>query len=1021
MNLTSLNLRDRRGGWRVGAAVSVLAVLQALAVVSILALVLYGRVTSDYLILCVITAAIVTPTWVTLLVSALHRLSERSSALMTQRAEQAESRLRIALEAADEGVLMVAADGSILAMNGRFLDLWRVPPSLGANGQDELLLAHVLDQLSDPDAFLAQVRALYGSDAESQDTLHFKDGRVFARYTRALAVGGEKGRIWCFRDVTEQARTQAALAEQEEIFRAIVTQANDAIALVDAETFAFVEFNAAASEGLGHDRDSFSALRLTDILAPEENPVGELAGQEGGALRHRECRFRHRDGSLRDVSLSLRAIELRGVRRIVATWSDITVRKRSEEALREGEQKLLTILDNVDAYIYLKDTAGRYLFANRPVRELWQAEMSAIVGCGDEKFFDGPTSEVIRRNDRRVIDDGEFLRAEEVNTVPATGCTRVFQSTKLPLRREDGHIYALCGISIDITERRESEEALRRAEEQSRNLATLLRLMCDNVPDMIWAKDREKRYLFANKALCDQLLCAESTDEPIGLTDLHFALRQRDRYPDDPKWHTFGELCQDSDAITLERGTPSVFEEFGHVRGKNLILEVHKAPFIDSDGQTIGTVGSARDITDRKRVDAELERHRHHLESLVAERTNDLSVAKDAAETANRAKSTFLANMSHELRTPMNAIIGLTHLLSRTSTDNAQRDKLASISASANHLLQLLNDILDLSKIDAERMALDDTPFTFPELVENLRSLLGHKASAKGLLLAIEVAPELGNRPLQGDALRLQQVLINLVNNAIKFTDSGQITVGAQLLAADATHARVGFSVRDTGIGMPAEVLQRIFDPFEQADGSTTRKYGGTGLGLSICQKLVRLMGGEIVAQSSPGQGSQFLFELEFSTPASAPLPTGATSDSEIRLRTGHANTRILVVEDDWMNREVIRELLGEIVGFEVDIAPDGEQAVELATRNRYALILMDVQMPVLDGLEATRRIRRLALAQPPIVALTANAFSEDRARCMGAGMDDFVTKPVDPDILFATVLRWLENPPARAPLDPPA
>lgn len=1000
---------ERLVGWRLVILVSLAVVVQALIVVAIASYALRGKLAADYLLLCLITCAIVAPTWVGLLISVLRSTAERSQAQIQLRAEQAESRLAIALEAASEGVLMVGADGSVLAMNKQFRELWRVPPQLAVRGKDDQLLSHVLDQLSDPEAFLANVRLLYESDEESRDTLHFKDGRVFERYTQALSVAGERGRIWCFRDITAQERTQAALAEQEAIFRAIVTQANDAIALLDARTLDFIEFNDAASDGLGFSRDAFAVLSLTDLLPGDAPLVGKIPRKVGEALRQQEIQLRHRDGSWRDAALSLRTINLQGLPCVVATWTDMTARKHGEEALRVSEQKLLTILDNVDGYIYLKDTEGRYLFANRPVRDLWGVEMADIVGHGDEKFFDAPTTEAIRRNDRRVLDEGETLRIEEVNTVPATGLTAVYQSTKLPLRRPDGQIYALCGISIDITALRRNEEALRIAEAQSRDLATLLRLTCDNVPDMIWAKDTEQRYLFANKAMCEQLLCAEDTDEPVGRTDLFFAQRQRDLHPENPDWHTFGEICQDSDRVTLARGTPSVFEEFGTVRGKPKTLDVHKAPFIDATGSVIGTVGSARDITERKRIDEELEKHRHHLESLVRERTADLSIAKDAAETANRAKSTFLANMSHELRTPMNAIIGLTHLLSRSSSNPGQLNRLSSISASANHLLQLLNDILDLSKIDADRFILEEIPFSLESLVANLQTLLGHKASAKGLKLTLAIPDGQESVSLLGDPLRLQQILINLINNAIKFTEAGQVDLVVAVAEQTPLGLKLRFCVADTGIGMPPEVLDRIFDPFEQADGSTTRKYGGTGLGLTICQRLVRLMGGEITATSSPGAGSRFGFDLEFRKSVVTENSLPEASDSESRLREDYFRTRILVVEDDWMNREVICELLGEIVGFEVDLAHDGEQAVDFAARNPYALILMDVQMPVLDGLAATRRIRSVAGRWFPIIALTANAFAEDRSRCLAAGMDDFIAKPVDPDILFTTVLRWLE------------
>ncbi|MCL2523944.1 MAG: response regulator [Betaproteobacteria bacterium] len=381
-----------------------------------------------------------------------------------------------------------------------------------------------------------------------------------------------------------------------------------------------------------------------------------------------------------------------------------------------------------------------------------------------------------------------------------------------------------------------------------------------------------------------------------------------------------------------------------------------------------------------------------------------------AEQKANRAKSDFLSHMSHEIRTPMNGIIGMLHLLRRSHMDAQQRDHLAKIEQSAQHLLALVNDILDLSKIDADKMLLESLPVNVPLIVANVCSIIGEAARKKGLTVVNDLDPLPSG--LLGDTTRLTQVLLNYASNAVKFTERGQITIRARAGDSDDLSAVIRFEVDDTGIGVEQQDLERLFQAFEQADNSTTRVYQGSGLGLAINRQLAVLMRGDAGATSTLGQGSCFWFtarlargEHDAATTASA-----VQSDAESRVLALHAGKRVLLVEDEPINQEISQMLLSD-AGLEVDLAGNGEEAVALAASNDYALILMDMQMPIMDGLDATRLIRQQPRDKKvPIVAMTANAFAEDRERCLIAGMDDFVAKPVDPEVLFSKILEQLGN-----------
>jgi len=648
--------------------------------------------------------------------------------------------------------------------------------------------------------------------------------------------------------------------------------------------------------------------------------------------------------------------------------------------------RLKKALDNVPAYIYLKDAAHHYHYANAKTLSLFGTDAESLKGKGDEHFFPPDTVNRLRQVDAQVL---AGKNTDEIITITDEhGQRAIYHEIKAPLWEQDEKTpWGLCGISIDITQYRLAEEAvarLSRAVEQS--------------PESIVFTDLEGNIEYINAAFL--AITGYLREEVIGRNPriLQSGNTPRERY--DEMWATLkaGKVWRGE--LINKRKDGSEYLELATI-----------SPIRQPDGKISNYIAIKADITEQRKNQEELEKYRTGLERLVQQRTQELAVAKEAAEVASRAKSTFLANMSHEIRTPMNAIMGLGYLLEQSPLNTEQQDKVRKIHGAAKHLLSILNDVLDLSKIEAGKMTLDRCAYSPAEELTAVASMIGEDAQHKGLTVITET-DELPPFTI-GDPTRLRQAILNFAGNAVKFTEHGSIRLRGEIAETQPDNYLLRFSVTDTGPGIAPELQARLFTAFEQADSSSTRRLGGTGLGLAISRHLSHLMGGDAGVDSTLGQGSTFWLTVRVDKTTETRNPVNATDNDGESLRH-EPPWRVLVVEDSEINREIVAEILME-VGIVVDTAEDGVKAVEKAAQTHYNLILMDIQMPNMDGLEATRQIRRHAVnPNIPIIALTANAFDSTRRETRLAGMNDFVTKPMEPATLYTALLRWL--PAARTP-----
>ena len=798
----------------------------------------------------------------------------------------------------------------------------------------------------------------------------------------------------------------AQLTATKDLLAVTVASIGDGVIVTDAKgqvTF----LNAEAERLTGWTSDEAQGRPLPDIFhiideytrQPVEGPVEQVLrlGTVVGMANHTILIAKDgRETPIDDSGAPIRRSD-GTVQGVVLVFRDFTEEKQAEKTLRDSETRLRATLRSAVDEIWIVDTQGRIVslsdsvMNNLGIRSDKWADVEAALNQLEILRPDGtprPKEDSILLRALR----GEVIRNEgEMIRNLATGQLRSREVSGTPIHDAEGRTIGAVAVVRDITERRRAEEALRENEMR-------LRLAQESASVGIWDWKVETGALEFTPEL------NKLYGLPAGTIKTYQDWRDR-VHPAD-----IGMIEARRDEAIVNR-EPFDLEFRGcHASGEYRWISTKGGAVYDEAGKAIRVFGVNIDITDRKRAEEELYR------------------AKAVAEAANEAKSQFLANISHELRTPMNAILGMVDLALPKQSDSTATDFLQTARTSADLLLTLLNDLLDSAKIEAGKLELESAPFNLRHVLDQTTQVLGVRASEKGLSFSCRIPPEVPNA-LVGDQVRLRQIFLNLAGNGIKFTEKGEVTISGRVESQDAAEVCLEFSVRDTGIGIPQSDQEHIFHPFTQADASTTRRFGGTGLGLSICSRLVAMMRGRIWVESEVGKGSTFHFTVRL------PLATEVPPEPETPVnisRAAASTLRILLAEDNPANQKLAAYILQDR-GHTVEIVGDGQQALSMAQQNHYDVILMDVQMPGMDGLEATKTLRAQEAGQRrvPIVAMTAHAMKGDRERCLAAGMDGYLSKPIDGYAMITLVENLAsdraalpapiprENPPAAEIYDP--
>jgi len=894
--------------------------------------------------------------------------SERLEQALTQAidATRAKTELLAAVEQSTSSVVITDLRGNIEYVNPKFTELtgYTLEEALGKNPR-------ILKSGDSPAELYEQLWRTITSGGEWRGEFHNKkkNGELYWESAVISAIRNAQGVMTKFlavkEDITERKRAEERLQEYEKAMEGL----DEMILVVDRE-YRYVIANRAFLNYRGVTREQLVGQLVPDFLG--KDLFAEIAKKkmdecfQGEVVKY-EMRNKFPAIGERDLLVSYFPIEgPAGIERIVGVLQDITDRKRAEEALQNERAFTESIIDSLPDIFYVLDRSGQQL--------RWNKNFEKIVGYSREEFASlAPLANVVEDDRPLLISKMQETFATGSATAEVHLLTK--DGRKIPyilaaMRAVIGDKVYLVGTGVDITERKRAEEELY----QSRQM---LKYILDTIPQRVFWKDRNISYLGCNKAFAIDAGLKDPA-EIIGKNDHELA------------WRETAELYRADDKLVMEHETPRLnFEEpQNRPDGSVSWLRTNKLQLRDREGKVIGLIGTYEDITEQKRVEVELQR------------------AKEAAEAANRAKSEFVANMSHEIRTPMNGIIGMTDLALDTPLSSEQRGYLTMVKDSADSLLTLINDILDFSKIEAGKLSLDPTEFNLHDLLATTLRPLEVRASQKGLEIAYEAGPELPER-VMGDAGRLRQVIVNLVGNAIKFTNQGEVVVGVNVESQQDPNTLLHFTVRDTGIGIAPENRMAIFEAFTQADSSMTRTYGGTGLGLTISSRLVHMMNGKIWVESALGEGSTFHFTALLSQ------AKAATAESAPKEVVSLRDLAVLVVDDNSTNRKILDAMLRHWL-MRPEMASSGEEG--LATLERAAsagtpfpLVLLDAQMPEMDGFTLAERIKHNPkLAGATIMMLTSAGQRGDAARCRELGIAVYLIKPIRQSELLEAILAAL-------------
>ncbi len=806
-----------------------------------------------------------------------------------------------------------------------------------------------------------------------------KGGEEFPIYIAInnMSFYGRSFFVASIQDITEQKRTEEKIRLNEEKYRSLFEHNADAIFVADTQTGMIVDANAKATELTGRSTEEILTLHQSQLHPPEE--LESITNKFRAAVTSPtpitvEANALHKDGRKIPIEISTTFYtDPEGKQRIIGVFRNVSERKEAEEKIKNVTIFLNAILDNAPAAIFAKDAdTHNFIFWNKTSEKFFGLSKETVLGKNDYDFFPAEQADFFWAKDTEAMSSKQPIDIPEESITTPDNNTLFLHTKKVPVADESGKAKFLLAVSEDITDRKKTEEKIKQSEarlKEAEKMAHLGHWDWDIMTNELYWSDEIYRIFGLEpqefSATYDAFLnTIHPDDRDMVIKAVNSAIEGKNTYNIEHR-------------IILPNGTIKTVHEQGDVA-------------MDSSGKVLRMIGIVHDITERKEYEEALEK------------------IKDAALGASRAKSEFLANMSHEIRTPMNTTLGVGELLRETNLTPEQKRYVDMFQKSGEHLLNLINDILDLSKIESGHMELERIDFNLLSIIEHVRSILAPKTREKGIELLIDIDPFIPGY-LIGDPQKIKQILINLAGNALKFTQKGSILINAKLERTINRDVVLLFEIKDTGIGIPPDKLDKLFKSFSQVDSSTTRKYGGTGLGLVISKKFIEMMNGHIWVESKVGKGSSFFFDIELEV-SPIMIEDGKKSrkkEGETVNNLKNKKLKILVVEDSDDNRQLIKLYLKNY-DYHIDEAENGETGLGKMKNEGYDLVLMDIQMPIMDGYDATRLYREWEKKENkrpiPIIGLSANAFKDDREKAIEVGCSEYLTKPVRKKQLLETI-----------------